>query len=42
MDINWQDTITNNEVLQKVKIDGMEVMLIRTQLRLVGHLQGMS
>ena len=39
MGIKWQDKITNNEVLQRAKMDGMEAMLMRAQLRWVGHLQ---
>ena len=39
MGINWQDKITNNEVLQSAK---MEAMLTRAQLRWVGHVQRMS
>ena len=41
MGIKWQDKITNNEVLQRAKMDGMETMLIRAQLRWVGHVQRM-
>ena len=33
MDIKWQDKITNNEVLQHAKMDGMEAKLMRAQLR---------
>ena len=29
MGINWQDKITNNEVLQRAKLDGMEAMRMR-------------
>ena len=32
----------NNEVLQRAKMDGMEAMLMRAQLRWVGHVQRMS
>ena len=42
MDIKWQDKITNNEVLQRAKVDGMEAMFMRAQLRWVGHVQRMS
>ena len=35
MGIKWQDKITNNEVLQRAKMDGMETMLMRAQLRWV-------
>ena len=42
MGIKWQDKIMNNEVLQRAKIDGMEAMLMRAQLRWVGHAQRMS
>ena len=42
MGIKWQDKITYNEVLQRAKIDGIEAMLMRAQLRWVGHLQRMS
>ena len=38
----WQDKITNNEVLQRAKMDGIEAMLMRAQLRWVGHVQRMS
>ena len=34
--------ITNNVVLQHAKIDGIEAMLMRAQLRWVGHVQRMS
>ena len=37
-----QDKITNNEVLQRAKMDGMEAMLVRAQLRWVGHMQRIS
>ena len=40
--IKWQDKITNNEVLHRAKMDGMEAMLMRAQLRWVGHVQRMS
>ena len=30
--IKWQDKIINNEVLQRVKMEDMEAMLIRAQL----------
>ena len=33
MGIKWQDKITNNEVLQHAKMDGMEAKLTRAQLR---------
>ena len=42
MGIKWQDKITNNEVLQRAKMDGMDAMLMRAQLRWVGHVQRMS
>ena len=42
MSIKWQDKITNNEVLKRAKIDIMEAMLMRAQLRWVGHVQRMS
>ena len=42
MCIKWQDKVTNNEVLQRAKMDGMDAMLMRAQLRWVGHLQRMS
>ena len=29
MGIKWQDKITNNEVLQRAKMDGIEAMLMR-------------
>ena len=41
MGIKWQDKITN-KVLQRLKMDGMEAMLMRAQLRWVGHVQLMS
>jgi hypothetical protein len=34
-----QDKITNNEVLQRAKMDGIKAMLMRAQLRWVGHVQ---
>ena len=42
MGIKWQDKITNNEVLQRAKMNGIEAMLMRAQLRWVGHVQRMS
>ena len=42
MGIKWQDKITNNEVLQRAKIDGMDAMIMRAQLRWVGHVQRIS
>ena len=42
MGIKWQDMITNNEVLQRAKMDGIEAKLMRAQLRWVGHVQRMS
>ena len=42
MGIKWQDKITNNEVLQRAKMDGMKAMLMRAHLRWVGHVQRMS
>ena len=32
----------DNEVLKRAKMDGMEEMLMRAQLRWVGHVQRMS
>ena len=40
--IKWQDKITNNEVLQRAKMDCVEATLMRAQLRWVGHVQRMS
>ena len=40
--IKWQDKITNNEVLQRARMDGMEAMLMRAQLRWVDHVQRMN
>ena len=42
MGIKCQYKIKNNEVLQRAKIDGMEAMLMRAQLRWIGHVQRMS
>ena len=42
MGIKWQDKVTNNEVLQRAQMDGIEAMLMRAQLRWVGHVQRMS
>ena len=42
MGIKWQDKITNNEVLQRARMDGMEAMLMRAQLRWVDHVQRMN
>ena len=42
MGTKWQDKITNSEVLQRAKMDSIEVMLMRAQLRCVGHVQRMS
>ena len=42
MGIKWQDKITNNEVLQRANMDGLEAMLMRAQLRWNGHVQRMS
>ena len=39
MGIKWQDKITNNDVLQRARMDGIEAMLMRAQLRWVGHVQ---
>ena len=41
MGIKWQDKSTNSEVLQRAKLDGIEAMLMRAQLRWVGHVQRM-
>ena len=40
--IKWQDKITNNEVLQRAQVDGMEAMLMKIQLRWAGHVQRMG
>ena len=42
MGIKWQDKVTNNEVLQRAQMDGMEAMLMNIQLRWVGHVQRMD
>ena len=42
MGMKWQDKITNNEVLQKAKMDDIEAMLMRAQLTWVDHVQRMS
>ena len=42
MGIKWQDKVTNNEILQQAQMDGIEAMLMRAQLRWVGHVQRMS
>ena len=42
MGIKWQDKIMNNEMLQRAKMHGIEAMLMRAQLRWVGHVQRMS
>ena len=42
MGIRWQDKITNNEVLQRAQIDGIEAILMKIQLRWAGHLQRMD
>ena len=40
--IKWQNKITNNEVLQLANMDGIDSMLMRAQLRWVGHVQRMT
>ena len=42
MGIKWQDKITNNEVLQRAKMEGMEAMQMTAQLRWVDHVYRMS
>ena len=42
MSIKWQDNVTNNEMLQSAIMDDIEAMLMRAQLRWVGHVQRMS
>eukprot|EP00058_Branchiostoma_floridae_P013920 XP_002599408.1 hypothetical protein BRAFLDRAFT_102686 [Branchiostoma floridae] len=42
MDINWQDFITNNEVLKRANICSIEAMLMSRQLRWAGHLARME
>ena len=42
MGIKWQDKVTNNEVLKRAQMDGLEAMLKRSQLRWVGHVQRMN
>ena len=42
MGIKWQDKETNNEVMRRAQMDGIEAMLMRAQLRWVGHVQRMS
>src|SRR5271165_2056677 len=42
MGIKWQDKVTNNEVLKRAQMDGIEAMLKRAQLRWVGHVQRMN
>ena len=37
MGMKWQDKITNNEVLQRAKMEGMEAMQMTAQLRWVDH-----
>ena len=42
MGIKSQDRVTNNEVLKRAQMDGIEAMLKRAQLRWVGHVQRMN
>ena len=37
----WIDSVSNTQVLKKAKISGIEAMLMRNQLRWVGHIKRM-
>ncbi|XP_072041391.1 uncharacterized protein [Amphiura filiformis] len=37
MGITWQDRVPNGEVLQRAKMESVEAILVKSQLRWVGH-----
>ena len=37
LNIKWDDCISNEEVLRRTDVEDMEVMLVRTRLRWLGH-----
>ena len=37
LNIKWDDFISNEEVLRRADVEDMEVMLVRTRLRWLGH-----
>lgn len=37
LNIKWNDYISNEEVLRRADVEDMEVMLVRTRLRWLGH-----
>ena len=39
--IRWQDEIANTEVLRRFEISGIEAVIIKAQLRYVGHVHRM-
>jgi len=42
MRITWMDKVTNKEILERTGLPSMEDLQIRNNLRLTGHLMGMS
>ena len=37
LNINWEDRVTNQEVLRRAQLPGIEAMIIQAQLRWTGH-----
>ena len=42
MGISWEDRVPNTEVLQRAKMPGVEALIIKAQLRWVGHVVRMD
>ena len=42
LNIKWDDYISNEEVLRRADVKDMEVMLVRTRLRWLGHVCRMN
>ena len=40
--ISWEDTVTNQEVLRRSSMPGVEVLIMKAQLRWTGHVMRME
>jgi len=42
LDVRWEDRVTNQEVLRRAALPGMEALIMRSQLRWSGHVMRME
>ena len=42
LEINWEDRVTNQEVLSRAALPGIEALIIQSQLRWSGHVMRME